>query len=275
MSSRSKSMQPPIAQIPTTNKTVRAIIVEDEMIGLNTIINMLAKNCPNVEIIGIASNNEGALELLKDPSLQPDVAFLDINLPDGLVFKMLNELEEINFDIIFVTAFINHAAKAAWYSSIAFVLKPIDPDELIEAVARIRPGKNQVRKKLEHFNELKNTNSNSFNKISISALDGIHFINLTDILRFEAADNYTHIHLTNGDQLIASKTIKSYEDQLLPNNFYRVHKRHVVNLNYMRKFIKGDGGHIIMDDGHKIEVSRRRRPAFMELLKLLQDNNNG
>lgn len=263
-------MQPTLAPPASHTKTIRAIIVEDELIGLNNIMNLLFRNCPQVDIVGTATNNETALELLQNPDLHPDVAFLDINLPDGLIFQMLDILGDISFDIIFVTAYMDHAAKAAWYSSIAFVQKPIDPDELIEAVARIRPGRNQTRKRLEHFNDIKTGNS-TFKKMAISALDGTHFINLSDILRFEAADNYTHIHLTSGEHLIASKTIKSYEDQLLPDHFYRVHKRHVVNLNYMRKFVKGDGGHIIMDDGHKIEVSRRRRPAFMELLKLLQD----
>jgi two-component system LytT family response regulator len=107
--------------------------------------------------------------------------------------------------------------------------------------------------------------------MSISALDGIYFVNIADIVRFEAEDNYTHIYLKSGERITASKTIKAYEDLLAPFNFYRVHKRHVINLNFMRKFVKGDGGYLVMDDDIQIEVSRRRRPAFMERMKRLQE----
>ncbi|MCB9341112.1 MAG: LytTR family transcriptional regulator, partial [Lewinellaceae bacterium] len=114
-------------------------------------------------------------------------------------------------------------------------------------------------------------NPNVFEKMSISAVDGIYFVSIKDIVRFEAEDNYTHIFLTNGERITASKTIKAYEDMLMSMNFYRVHKRHVINLNFMRKFIKGDGGYLVMDDGKKIEVSRRRRPAFMEQMRRLEE----
>jgi two-component system LytT family response regulator len=125
-------------------------------------------------------------------------------------------------------------------------------------------------KRLDLFNQVYN-NPNAFEKLSISALDGIYFVNIRDIVRFEAEDNYTHIYLKSGEKITASKTIKSYEELLQGLNFYRVHKRHVINLNYMRKFVKGDGGYLIMDDGIKIEVSRRRRPAFMEQMRRLQE----
>ncbi|MEL6669889.1 MAG: LytTR family DNA-binding domain-containing protein, partial [Bacteroidota bacterium] len=111
----------------------------------------------------------------------------------------------------------------------------------------------------------------AFEKMSVSALDGMHFVKIRDIVRFEAEDNYTHIYLKEGQRITASKTIKAYEDLLGPFNFYRVHKRHVINMNYMRKFVKGDGGYLIMEDGMRIEVSRRRRPAFMEQLRRLQE----
>ncbi len=149
-------------------------------------------------------------------------------------------------------------------------MKPIDPDTLVEAVQRIQPQKDSaIDKRLDIFQSYMN-NPNAFTKMSISALDGIYFVSIKDVVRFEAEDNYTHIFLNNGDRITASKSIKAYEDMLAPFNFYRVHKRHVINLNYMRKFVKGDGGYLIMDDDIKIEVSRRRRPAFMEQMKRLQ-----
>ncbi len=251
---------------------IKAVIIEDEINGLNNLQNLLDEHCRDVEVVGTAGSVEEGYELLSDKALKPDVAFLDISLPDGLVFKLLNKLRPINFEIIFVTAYEDYAIKACEYSSIGYVLKPIDPDTLVETVERIRPkkGNTQTEKRLDIFQNYLN-NPNAFTKMSISALDGIYFVNIKDIVRFEAEDNYTHIFLKSGERITASKTIKAYEDMLTPFNFYRVHKRHVINLNYMRKFVKGDGGYLIMDDEIKIEVSRRRRPAFMEQMKRLQE----
>jgi two-component system LytT family response regulator len=250
---------------------IKAVIIEDEINGLNNLKSLLAEHCEEVEIIGTAESVEEGYKLLSNPRLNPDVAFLDISLPDGLVFQLLNRLKPVSFDVIFVTAYEDYAIKACEYSSIGYVMKPIDPDTLVEAVSRIQPDKqNEIDKRLDIFQNYMN-NPNAFTKMSISALDGIYFVNIKDVVRFEAEDNYTHIFLDGGERITASKTIKAYEDMLAPFNFYRVHKRHVINLNYMRKFVKGDGGYLIMDDDIKIEVSRRRRPAFMEQMKRLQN----
>lgn len=250
----------------------KAIIIEDEKQGLNNLKNILAEHCSDISVIGEAGSVAEGSSLLKKLGSSPDVAFLDINLPDGLVFQMLNELDKIPFEIIFVTAFEKYAIRACQYSSIGYIVKPIDPDELKEAVNRIDIGKTpQTNEKLEVFNQHYFNKPNPFKKMSISALDGIYFINIQDIIRCEAEDNYTHIHLSNGDKITASRTIKAYEDMLGSVNFYRVHKSHLINLNYMKKFVKGDGGYLVMDDGKKIEVSRRRRPAFMEQMRRLQE----
>jgi two-component system LytT family response regulator len=249
----------------------KAVLVEDELKGMNNLKTQLAKYCEEIEVIGEATNIQEAQDLFDDPDFQPDVAFLDISLPDGLVFSLLNELRPVDFDIIFVTAYNEYAIKACEYSSIGFIMKPIDPEALQAAVRRINPKKsNRIESKLEVFNHVYN-NPNAFEKMSISALDGIYFVNLKDIVRFEAEDNYTHIYLKSGEKITASKTIKAYEEMLQGLNFYRVHKRHVINLNYMRKFVKGDGGYLVMDDGKKIDVSRRRRPSFMEQMRRLQE----
>lgn len=248
---------------------IQAIIIEDEVNGLNNLKNLLSKYCEGVQVIGEADSVAKGMQLLSTTT--PDLAFLDISLPDGLVFQLLNQLAPIKFEVIFVTAYEEYAIRACEYSSIGYILKPIDPDLLKDAVARVSAKKGgQIDRRLELFNSYYN-NPNAFTKMSISALDGIYFVNIGDIVRFEAEDNYTHIYLNDGQRLTASKTIKAYEDMLSSFNFYRVHKRHVINLNYMRKFVKGDGGYLIMDDNIKIEVSRRRRPAFMEQIKQLQE----
>jgi two-component system LytT family response regulator len=250
---------------------IKAIIVEDEVNCSKNLLNQLKIHCPEVEIIGEAASVEEGIDLFDDPEMKPDVAFLDINLPDGLIFRMLDELRPIDFEVVFITAFNEHAIKACEYSSIGYIMKPIDPDNLAQAVRRMRVQRSeQIEQRLELFNKHLN-NPNVFEKMSISAIDGIYFVNIKDIVRLEAEDNYTHIFLTSGDRITASKTIKTYEDMLQNMNFYRVHKRHVINLNFMRKFIKGDGGYLVMDDGKKIEVSRRRRPAFMEQMRRLEE----
>ncbi len=260
-----------------SKKKIRALIVEDEEKSLNNLKNQLKEHCPQIEVVGEARTIAEATAILKKPKFKIDVAFLDINLPDGSVFQLLDQLQKkqrVSFDIIFVTAYEEHSVKACNYSSIGFVVKPINHEELSEAVSRIQLGNNnQIDERLKYF-EKYYKNPNAFEKMSISALDGIYFINIKEIVRCEAEDNYTHIHMENGEKLTASRTIKSYEELLRSVNFYRVHKSHLVNLNFMRKFVKGDGGYLVMDDGKKIEVSRRRRPAFMERLKMIQDGIN-
>jgi two-component system LytT family response regulator len=250
---------------------LNAIIIEDERNGLINLKHLLAEHCGDIEVIGDADGVESGLALFSREDIKPDVAFLDINLQDGKVFQLLNQLPSIEFDVIFVTAYDQFAMKACEYSSIGYILKPIDPDKLIEAVSRIRPRRQGRTEERLQVMQQYTSHPNSFDKMSIAALDGIHFVKIRDIMRFEAEDNYTHIFLHGGSRITASKTIKAYEDMLTPFNFYRVHKRHVINMNYMKKFVKGDGGYLIMDDDVRIEVSRRRRPAFMTQLRVLQD----
>lgn len=249
---------------------IKAVIVEDQLDGLNNLKNILKANSPDIKIVGTAGSVAEAVKVFTNPSLKPDVAFLDIHLKDGLVFEALNQLPTINFEIVFVTAYEKYAIKACQYASIGFVMKPIDADELADAVRRIPKGNGEVAKRYDLFSKVYN-NPNAFEKLSISAVDGIYFVHIRDVLRLEAEDNYTHIFMKSGTKITASKTIKWYEELLEPMNFYRVHKRHVINLNYMKKFVKGDGGYLVMDDGMNIEVSRRRRPAFMEQMRKLQE----
>jgi len=256
---------------PKDKEFLKAVIVEDEEKGLANLKNLIAQYCPEIKLIGEARSVKEGVDLISDLSLEVEVAFLDINLPDGQVFQMLKELSPINFEVVFVTAFEEYAIKACEYSSIGYIVKPIDPDSLKDTVERVFSKRSsQINNRLDIFNSYYN-NPNAFKKMSVSALDGIYFINIADIIRLEADDNYTHIFMKGGERMTASKTIKSYEELLIPFNFYRVHKRHIINLNYMRKFVKGDGGYLIMDDSIKIEVSRRRRPAFMEQMRRLQE----
>jgi len=225
---------------------LHAIIIEDEQASLDNLKNILQNTCPNVKVIAEARSIEQGYLTLTDKSLNPDVVFLDINLNNELVFSLLDKLDNIKFEIIFVTAYQEYAVKACAYSSIGFVSKPIDPNMLREAVERVKPSreKEDMKDRLEvfkgHLSHL-----NPFKKITIASLDEMHFVHIHEIVRLQSDDNYTIFYIKGGTKIV------------------------IINLNYIRKFIKGDSAHLIMDDGAKIEVSRRRKGAFSDKLNQL------
>ncbi|MCK6695040.1 MAG: LytTR family DNA-binding domain-containing protein [Thermoanaerobaculia bacterium] len=251
----------------------RALLIEDEPEGLQNLLNLLDKYCPDVEVVATGGSNADLLRLGgEDAETQFDVAFLDIDLPDGLVFTGLQQLEDIPFDIIFVTAYNQYALTAFDFSAIDYVLKPIEPEDLRRAVSRIRPGRKNAstKQRVELLQQNYSPNMpNAFEKIGISGLDGVHFVRLRDIVRLEAEDNYTHFILKTGNKITASKTIKAYEDTLIRLNFVRVHKKHIVNMNYMKTYIKGEGGYLVLENGETIEVSRRKKASLMDSVRRL------
>jgi two-component system, LytTR family, response regulator len=248
----------------------RALIIEDEPESVENLRSLLKTYCPEVEVVSTGGSNADLIKLAsEDSGNQYDVAFLDVMLPDGLIFQGLNQLDEIPFDIIFVTAFDKYALTAFDFSAIDYVLKPIEPVDLQRAVSRISLNKSgrTTKERLEVLqqNYAPNT-TNPFEKIGISAVEGIHFIRLTDIVRLEAEDNYTHFFVVSGEKITTAKTIKTYEDVLTRFNFLRVHKKNIVNMNYMKKFSK-DEGYLELENAEKIEVSRRKRPVIMDAMR--------
>lgn len=250
---------------------IKAVIIDDESAGINNLKNLLTTHCKGVEVAGAADSIASGVELLNDPNTKLDVAFLDINLPDGLVFQLIDQLKNVDFEIIFVTAYDDFAIRACQYSSIGYITKPIDPDELIKAVERIPQGKKwQTRERIDVFKS--HYNPNPFKKIGISSMKEVQFVPIDEIIRLEADDNMTHFWLKDGRRLTAAKTLRHFDDLLTPFNFFKVHQSHLVNLNYIKTYVRNDGGYLLMDDGKKVDISRRRRPFFLERLRQLQDN---
>ena len=257
-----------------TRPPVNAVIVEDEVRGLINLKALLAEHCPHVTVVGEAGTLEDARALILAERARIELAFLDINLPDGQVFSLLDEVKPLGFNAIFVTAFDQFAIKAFEYASIGYILKPIDPYALAAAVERLPATKpERLDEQLDVLQEA--VTEARFDKITISAVDGLYFVPVADILRIEADDNYSHIYTDGGQRHIVSKTIKFYEDLLTQDNFFRVHKSHIVNMDYMKKFVKGEGGHVLMNDGKEISVSRRRRTPFMDRMRHLGANVPG
>ncbi|MCD4724334.1 MAG: LytTR family DNA-binding domain-containing protein, partial [Bacteroidales bacterium] len=243
---------------------IRGIIVEDEIRSRDTLLGLLSRYCKNVEIIAEADSYRSGLAAIREQ--HPDVVFLDIQMPDGSGFKLLEELDEIKFEIIFTTAFDQFAIKAIKYSALDYLLKPIDPEELVSALKKVenKISKIGVNENIQVL--LDNIKSHDANphKIVLSTFEKIHIIETDNILRCESDNYYTNFFLTDGKQILISKTLKENEAMLGEHNFIRPHKSHLVNVKYIKGFLKNDGGYIEMTDGTHIPVSRRKREKIIE-----------
>jgi two-component system LytT family response regulator len=246
---------------------IKAIIVDDELGARESLSKMIEKNCKQLEVIAKADSMLAAFEAITNK--QPDLVFLDIEMPNGNAFDLLEKFKEINFNIIFTTAYDHYAIKAIKFSAIDYILKPIDPEELVEAVKRVEKKQtNQPNVLDKQFKTLLSNvrPENKLKKVGIPDGDGLIFINLSDIIRCESDGNYTFFILTNGKKIIASRTLGEYEQMFTEDNFFRIHRSHLVNLQHVKKYIKGEGGYVIMADDSQVEVSRRNKNEFLEKL---------
>lgn len=248
---------------------VRSIIVEDEVKSRETLSGLLKRYCKGVEIVSEADGYTTGIEAIR--LYNPDVVFLDIQMPDGSGFKLLEDLKEINFEVIFTTAYDQFAIKAIKYSALDYLLKPIVPEELIAAVEKVSR-KKQEGKINKHVNVLLNNlnrEAHESKKIVLSTAEKIHVVETDDILRCESDNYYTMFHFTDGSRLLISKTLKENEELLSDHNFVRPHKSHLINLKYLKSFNRNDGGYIVMTDGSKIPVSRRKKESILDIINHL------
>jgi two-component system LytT family response regulator len=245
---------------------IRAIIVEDEKMSRETLRRLLEKYCPEVEVVAEADGYRKGIEEIR--SHNPDVIFLDIQMPDGSGFRLLEEFDEIDFEIIFTTAFDQFAIKAIKYSALDYLLKPVIPQDLVEAMARVAKKKEEKNRKknLDIFSKGYDLQEERSQKIILSTSEMIHVINVDDIIRCESDNYYTYFYFVDGRKLLVSKTLKENEDLLQPYNFIRPHKSHLVNIKYIKSFVRQEGGHILMTDGTRIPVSRRKKDKMMEII---------
>jgi len=242
---------------------IRTVIVEDEPKNLSILQNQLKEFCTIVEIVGTATNIIEAREIIS--STQPDLVLLDIVLPYGNAFDLLQEIMPINFKIIFLTAHDEHAIKAIKFSTIDYLLKPIDIDELIQAINKVKEtlALDNVNSKLTNLlNHLKQEKA-SPQKIAVPTIEGLYFIQVDDIIRFEASGTYTIIYHNKNQKMLTSKSIKEFEETLPANKFIRIHNAHLINLNKLVKYQRGRGGVVLMEDGSEIEVASRRKADFL------------
>jgi two-component system LytT family response regulator len=241
---------------------IRTVVIDDELNGRNIIKSFVEKYCTGIEVIAEANSVASGLDCITENN--PDLVFLDIQMQDGTGFDLLEKLPKRNFKLIFVTSFDHYAIKAFKFSAVDYILKPVDPDQLIAAVEKVKAM--APAETVESKIDVLISNITSLEKIALPASDGIRFIKISEIIRCESDNNYTLFYLTTKEKILVSKTLKDFELLLSGSKFYRVHKSHLVNLKYIAKYIPGEGGYLILEDGSHVDVSRRKKEGLLKIL---------
>lgn len=246
---------------------LRAVVIDDIETIREEYISLIRKHCPSVTVIGQADSVSSGVQLIRQSA--PDLVFLDVDMPDGTGFDLLQKLTPVNFKVIFVTGYEDYAVRAFRFSAIDYLLKPLDADELIEAVKKAEGSLGQ-----EAFNtKLANLFANmerpkDLQKLILKTADRIYSVNIQDIIHCEADKSYTTFHFINEPKLVVSINLKEYDTILSPHNFFRTHQSHLINMAYFDHYIKADGGNrIALKNKQIVPLSIRKKEEFMSLLK--------
>lgn len=243
--------------------TYSAIIIDDEDNNRENLKDLLLQHCSEVKVLGMADSAMEGIKLIKKH--HPQIVFLDIQMPYGSGFDMLEGIDEIDFEIIFVTAFNQYAIKAIKFSALDYILKPINIEELKNAIDKIGRKLSTREKDSRLNNFLTNINKHeSDKKIALPTSDELKFIPVKEIIHCKGDNNYTHIVLTSGEKIMVSKTLKDFEELLEEFNFIRVHQSHLVNIHHVKTFVKTGGGSIIMSNNEQFPVSRQKKEMFIK-----------
>lgn len=247
---------------------LKTIIIDDEQHCTDVLKAMLAQKFSNkVKVVAEASNAADGKELIK--KLNPDLVFLDVEMPVQTGIDLLISLDKIDFEVIFTTAHEQYALKAIKLNALDYLLKPFSVEELETALDKCS-NKRYTSINPEALNtlisNLKNISPEN-KKVGLPTLHGIRFVLIKDIIRVASDNNYSHFFFADKTKMVVSKTLKEFEELLVPYNFFRVHNSHLINVSHLQSFVSLDGDHVVMNDGSKVEVSRRRKNDLLELLK--------
>lgn len=247
---------------------IKAILIDDEVHCLETLSILLKEYCPQIAVVDQCRSAKKGLEAIDKN--KPDLVFLDIEMPAMNGFELLEQFQEIPFAVIFTTSYDQYAIKAIRFSALDYLLKPIDPKELIVAVQKVQTQK--VLPSTEQFQMLLkqvHQKGSGFQKVAIPTTEGFELISSDHIIHCEADDNYTHLYLKNKVKITACRTLKEMEEQLEDFSFFiRVHHSYLVNLNEVIKYVRGEGGYLILTDGSTVNVSRSRKENLLKKLQL-------
>ncbi len=246
---------------------IKAVIIDDVEKARVALKSDLEDYCPNVQLIGEAESVATGVELLK--SVKPDLLFLDIKMADGSGFDLLEKLDERDFMVIFTTAYDQYAIKAFKYSALDYLLKPIDPDDLIAAIDKFNSQENKPVANDQYsflMEQIKNMATKPPQRIALSSTEKIQIVDIKDIVRCEASGNYTYFYTADRQKIVVSKTMKEYVELLEEHDFVRVHHSHLINMDHVKEFVKIDGTYLVMKTGDEVPVSVRKKEDLMKKL---------
>lgn len=244
---------------------INALIVDDEPYSCESLAVLLSRYCPEVTIVGSCHNGIEALSVIQKQS--PNLVFLDVEMPKMNGFEMLEQLPSINFDLIFTTSYDQYALKAFRFSAIDYLLKPIDREELQKAVHKlVQRTQIPTTQQLEILFQKMNRGSSVVSKIALPTMEGLQMVTIDSIISCDSDSNYTIIRMKNKEKLVVSRTLKDVEELLEDHAFARVHHSYLVNLNEVVKYVKGEGGYLVMSDGATIDVSRSKKEGLLKRL---------
>ena len=244
---------------------IHCVIIDDEHDSIDVLEMLIKSHCPRVIIDAACASAKEGIKAIRQ--YQPDLVFLDIEMPHMNGFDLLEEFDEVLFDIVFITAYQQFAIKAFKYSALNYLLKPVDQDDLVSTIERI--GARRMPPIREQINVLMegmiHREKQAIPRIALTTSYGMLFVDTRDILYCQSDNNYTTVHVAGDHKIVVSKTLKEIDETLSGPDFYRVHNSYLINLHHVRKFVRGDGGYVVMDDGATVSISRTRKQEFLEL----------
>lgn len=245
----------------------KAIIIDDENRTRDLIAKMINSFGLDIEAIPAGENVQSGIRAIQEH--QPDIVFLDIQMPDGTGFDLLRAIPNKNFEVIFITAHEEFAIKAIKFSALDYILKPVDPEELKSAVERALQTMNHKRDESQFEALQNNISAQQKRRLVLKTQESVHVVDLDQIIRCESDRNYTSFHLTGNRKILVSKTLKEFEMLLIGYNFIRVQQSHLINLDFVDRYNKGNGGSVVMRDGSEVPLSPAKREIFFKILENL------
>lgn len=242
---------------------LKVILIDDQELCIEILKDMLKENQPEVSVEAVCfSGQEGMVAINK---YHPDLVILDVEMPDMTGFEMLQQLKDYDFEIIFTTSFDKYAIQAMRFSALDYLLKPLLPHELNAAIEKVLQKENKnLNKQFKTLFQNLNQYRRPVNHVALPSMEGLIFINVIDIIHCESDSNYTTLFLKSGEKIVVTKTLKDIEALLEGNNFFRIHHSHLINMNHIKKYVKGNAGYVVMTNGTDINVARNRKEDFLK-----------